>query len=229
MRPIIVPGAGAKAKIRPMNSFATLSNEPHPGSLPGFSLLELMIVMALCGCLALFAADALRQWTQTEQERMVIQRFTALITRVRYLAVREGVHTGIFPLGDGSEKRLRVRLCRDGNGNGLRRREIESGVDPCETRPYDLFLDDRVFPGFLPGNIPEIPPGRGRMDKGDPIRWGSPRAIICNPWGLCTSSRTCWVAPRRPAMVCVKIIGHLGEYETWRFHSDGTWHLSPPG
>lgn len=193
----------------------------------GYTLLEFVAVMGILFILSLLTVDSLVQWMKRENTRKPILEFHILVTRARYLAVLHGVHVGVFPLITESKfdpKVLKMRICRDGNSNGLHNDEMEEGIDPCEANVHNLYFRETTYPGFLSGPIPEIPPAMGFIDPGSPLRLGASHAVICNPWGICTSGRIFFIIPGSQTQYAVKIIGHLGIIQTWRYKANSSWH-----
>jgi hypothetical protein len=99
------------------------------------------------------------------------------------MAVKQGVYTAIRFERDGD--RAYYSIYADGNRNGVRTADINSGVDRRVLGPLPLHggaSDVRV--GINPG-LPEIPPDTGWL-SGDPIRFGSSDILSFSPLGTAT-------------------------------------------
>lgn len=110
-------------------------------------------------------------------------QFRGEFRRARSLAVRHRVYTAIR-----FERRLAgdtYSIYSDGNGNGVRSRDIRRGVDRLVEGPFPLTGGaPGVRVGFNPG-VPAPPPARGVLE-GDPIRFGRSDMLSFSPLGTAT-------------------------------------------
>jgi type II secretory pathway pseudopilin PulG len=148
------------------------------GPEAGFSLVDLLVAAALVGGLAGMAVPLMTQATDAARARAAAGYVAGRLRLARIQAVRAGAATAlVFDADDGS-----FRLCRDGNGNGVRRLDVESGRDPCGPAETvdDRFADVRV--GLDP-TVPDLDMVAGRQDG---IRFGRSAMASCSPAGHCT-------------------------------------------
>ena len=112
----------------------------------GFSLLELVLVL---GPVALMAAIAVPSmlWGLNDARAVAAARHVAALARLtRVQAAMRSTRVGLRFERDGATYRYAVYV--DGNGNGLRRRDIRRGIDERIT-PVER-IGDR-FPGAVLG------------------------------------------------------------------------------
>ena len=117
-------------------------------------------------------------------------------------------------------------LVRDGNGNGLRRVEIDAGTDVVLSGPHRL--EARVPPvrlGFPPGGpYPEIPPRRGWLDTSGPaVRFGHSDMVAFGPLGT-GSSGTLYLTDGRETLSAIVLYGPTARVRVWRYDRNrGAW------
>ncbi len=141
-----------------------------------------------------------------------------LIARTRVQAVKESRYLGLVFDGDGSG--YWYRLYRDGNGNGIRRKDIRSGVDlPVgqNWRLSDQFSEVRF--GILPiQGLMGPPVGKELIiNYDDPIRLGASDILSLSPLGTSSGGTLYMVSEDR--MKAVKIYGVTGRVKIWGYHA----------
>jgi hypothetical protein len=116
----------------------------------------------------------------------------------------------------------------DGNGNGLRTREIRRGTDRTLSGPHRMEdHDSRIKLGFPPGGpFPKIPPGTGWIDgTDDPIRFGRSDLVSFTPLGT-GSSGTLYVTDGARQLLGVVLFGPTCRVRVWRFDwEERRWRL----
>lgn len=178
----------------------------------------MLVVLALAAAVSLPALAAARARSSVSAgARLLAAAFGAQ----RWRAVALGTAHGLrFRREAGAWCWYEVR---DGNGNGLRTREIDSGTDPTLSGPHRLDrLASGVGPGLPPtGPFPEIPPRRGRIDEaGDPIRFGNTDLVSFGPLGT-TSSGRIYLTDGRRQLQAVVLFGQTGRTRVWHYDPDG--------
>lgn len=109
----------------------------------------------------------------------------------------------------------------DGNGDGVRTRDITHGVDPRLTPPERL-ADN--FPGVDFGVLASVPAieGGSLPPGSDPIRLGSANLLSCSPAGT-SSSGTLYVRGRS-VQFAVRVYGDTGRVRLFRYDARaGQW------
>ena len=112
---------------------------------------------------------------------------------------------------------------RDGNGNGLRSRELAEGTDLVLSGPHPF--PDGAQPGLPPGgSYPEIPPGGGWIDPaGDPVRFGAADLVSFGRLGGASSGRI-YLTDGREELWAVVLFGRTGRIRVWRYDvRTGRW------
>ncbi|HEU4403019.1 MAG TPA: GspH/FimT family pseudopilin [Candidatus Polarisedimenticolia bacterium] len=124
-----------------------------------------------------------------------------------------------------SSGRYEYAFYADGDGDGVRRDDIASGLDPLLAGPRDLpSRYEGIDFGLLDAAIPELPPGKGVLPPGgDPVRFGRSDIITFTPRGT-SSSGTLYISDGTSTVVAVVLYGGTGRIRTWRFDRDrGRW------
>jgi hypothetical protein len=188
-------------------------------SARGFSVVELAFVL---GVVATTCGIAIPQALATLDDMRTLGAVRYLSTRLhetRMEAVRRSKHTAIrFTL---LEQRYVFRIYTDGNNNGIRSADIQSGVDPA-LRPPERLSDQfaQVDFGTLPG-LPAVDPSSSPPGS-DPIRVGTSRMVVFTALGTATPG-SLYVKSRR-AQYVVRIFGETGKIRILRFNErTGKW------
>src|SRR5262245_10951299 len=105
-------------------------------SARGTSLLDVMFALALIGIVSTMGVVRLERALADVRETGAARAVAARIRQVRAEAIRLSSVVGLqFVLNDGT---AHFRAYADGNGNGLRTRDIASGIDPPIAPPETL-------------------------------------------------------------------------------------------
>lgn len=186
----------------------------------GFSLTELLVCVAVLGiAMTVSLADprAVRQQVLVDGAA----RHLALALRAaRTDAVRQGRSVAVQFL-TGSPARYRV--VADGNGNGVRRAEIDSGVDPVVGPSRRL---DEDFPGVSFGVGCEC----GGIDGSEPpeaggsgVEFGESALAVFTAQGTATSG-TVYLRTGGGLTYAVRVLGTTGRTRVLRFDAArGEW------
>ncbi len=149
----------------------------------GFSLVEMLVVVALVGLCIVGAAPAIRAYSVEAHILGAGRAFRSEFFKTRTIAVRAGVYTAIRFEQSGDKHFYSVY--QDGNANGVRSADIAAGIDPRISGPIALTGGaPGVVVGFNPG-VPAVPPDTGFL-SGDPIRFGSANMLSFSPLGTAT-------------------------------------------
>jgi hypothetical protein len=103
----------------------------------------------------------------------------------------------------------------DGNRNGIRARDIRSGVDPM-IQPSRRLRDD--FSGVDFGTSPDLPAvdASSTPPGTDPIRLGSSDMVVFTPLGTATAG-SLYIRGRRGAQYVVRIFAETGKTRTLKY------------
>ena len=154
----------------------------------GFNLLEILIAMTVTAAVAFVGIPPALDLYQGLRVRLAAQEIAAAMYAARSHAVRHNQSVGLKFRTD-RDGVVTYALYRDGNGNGVRNKDVDSGVDPLVAAPRPLSqLDARVRFGFPSGCVPRHPsnPTRRLTRLDDPIRFNDSDLAVFTPLGTST-------------------------------------------
>lgn len=177
----------------------------------GFQLYEILVVLAITGLVAALGLPGLLGWTRAVRLRVAAAEVAATLQTARSEAIRRCAKVGVkFSIP--ADGRITWALYRDGDGDGVRTGDIESGIDPAITLPRHLAHQGRkVTFGFPPGPPPPDPSGSGRpLDRlDDPLRLGHSDIAAFNPLGGGTSG-SLYLTDGGDGLVAIRVLGRSG-------------------
>jgi prepilin-type N-terminal cleavage/methylation domain-containing protein len=139
----------------------------------GFSLVELAVVLAVLAIGLAVAAPAVDRIATGIELRLAADEVVVALRQARGFALRHGGNVGIkFRTDD--EGAVEFALYADGDEDGVRTNDIESGRDPIVAAPRRLgHFGRRIRFGFPSGEPPRDPGDpRRKLDRlDDPIRF----------------------------------------------------------
>ena len=177
----------------------------------GLTLTELVVVLALAVTTAGASLPALDSGLDALRVRHAAGVIASRAHLARQQAVFQSRHVGL--IFDETAAGWVMRICRDGNGNGLRRSEIGAGVDRCSADPD-------IVNSLIPGVELAVDPGlRGPDDEpgsADAVRFGASDMASFSPLGSCTGG-TLFLRSRRGRQYAVRIAGATGRTRILRY------------
>ncbi|HNZ95636.1 MAG TPA: hypothetical protein PKM64_00385 [Thermoanaerobaculia bacterium] len=190
-------------------------------SRDGFTLVELLLVGALAALFLMLSAPPLLRGAGRARVRLAAAEVTAALRHARALAARHATHVAVrFETSD--DGRIGYLIYRDGDGDGVRRDDIESGVDPLLVPRQELaHLGRGVGFGFAPGPAPRDPGDpRRRLDQlDDPIRFNRSDLASFGPFGQATPGSVYLTDGVRHQAV-VRVFGRTGRTHTLWYDPD---------
>lgn len=187
----------------------------------GFTLIEAAVVLLLLGASAALALPSMRSGLDGMRAAAAARHVAAQARSIRVRAVTQSVHVGLRFEREGDGYRYAVYA--DGDGDGLRARDIRSGVD---VRLADFERIGDRFPGVHIGIAADVPgiAGRETLRAGsDPIRFGATDGLTFSPLGTATSG-TLYVHHRSGRQLAVRVLGATGRIRILEFDEDtATW------
>lgn len=181
----------------------------------GATLVDVLLVVVLISGSTTVAVPQTTTLTDAARARQAAAFVGARARQARHDAVLHGANVGL--VFDFVAGRWLIRGCRDGNGNGLRRADIQSGVDPCADGPFDIA---QLFPGLSIGVDPTIRGPAGEAPNPDPVRFGNANLASFSPVGTCTSG-SLYLRSRSGTQYAVRILGGTGRLRVLRYDRTG--------
>ena len=194
------------------------------GSAAGYSVPEMLIVVAIAGLAVVPALPG----TATSRRRAVLAGAASHVAMVfraaRYEAVKRGAAVAVEFVEDGAE--ATYRLVVDGNGNGVRRAEIATGVDTPLGEARSIG-DDFAAVRFVVGcRCADIDGGALLAHGTSGVRFGGSGLAVFAPAGT-ASSGTLYLSAGGETTYAVRVLGVSGRMRTLRYEpAAGEW--TPP-
>lgn len=184
----------------------------------GATVVELLVVSLVVAGLAALSAPVTASVIDASRVRHAASFLSARFRLARQQAVGLGANVGV--VFNQTNGHWQVRVCRDGSGNGLRRADIQSGVDPCIDGPHDIAelfsAVDVAVDAALRG------PG-GEAGSPDPVRFGSANIVSFSPMGSCTAG-SLFLRSRAGAQYVVRVGGATGRIRVlWYEPASSVW------
>lgn len=219
-----MPSGAAVPIDRRAGGRRTTTARSHPGSA-GFSLLEILVVLAVSVALAALLTPPLLSLTALLRTRLAATEVVAALRQAQAWAVRHDARVAV-KFRRSADGRVTFGLYRDGDGDGVRSRDIETGVDPPVEPPHPLLhLGRAIRFGFPPGPMPSDPgdPRRRLGRPEDPIRFNRSDLASFSPLGGSTPG-SIYVTDGRRELFVVRVLGRTGRIRMERYDRDrDTW------
>lgn len=181
----------------------------------GYSLLELVFATSLSATAAAAAVPQILTTLDEYRAAGAARYLAARMQRTRMEAIVRASEVAMQIVQDANGYTFAVYV--DGNGNGVRSRDIQRGVDAklgATERLQDQFRG--VDFGALPG-LPSVDPG-GTPPAADPIRLGSGNLASFSGAGT-SSSGSLYIRGGRDIQYVVRIFGETGKVRVLKFDS----------
>ncbi len=192
----------------------------------GITLVELLVVVALAGLLLAIGLPRLFAAAGGVTVRLAADEVMMALRETRIVGLRLGTYVGV-KFRTAADGTVTYTLHRDGDGDGIRTADIESGVDPALGLPRQLqHFGATVRFGFPPGPPPRDPgdPSR-RLDRlDDPIRFNRSDIASFSPLEGATPG-TVYLTDGARRLAAVRVTGRTGrvrilvydpDRQTWR-------------
>lgn len=177
----------------------------------GASLIELLLVLMVVGILAGMSVPMSRGAVDAGRARQAAAFVASRFRLARIEALNHAANVGVvFDLVDG---RWSIRICRDGNRNGLRRADIGAGTDPCVDGPHRF---SAMFPGVEIAVDPALRGPGGEPPSPDPVRFGTSDMASFSPNGSCTAG-SLFVRTPRAQQYAVRMAGVNGRLRVFKY------------
>jgi prepilin-type N-terminal cleavage/methylation domain-containing protein len=178
----------------------------------GFTLIELIGVLAVLTVALTLTAPPLLRATADLRVRLAAMELAGALRQARSLAIRHSANVAVHLERQG-EGGVVYALYRDGDGDGVLRRDIDTGVDPRLTPLLPLTRPGRGVRLGLPRDRPVRDPGdpRAWLDRrDDPLRFNRSDLASFDPLGTATpGSAYLWDGESR--LIVVRVFGRTGK------------------
>lgn len=182
------------------------------GHAPGFTLLELLFVMAIAGTLTALAVPYSLRALDDFHTRSAARYLAQHIVSARVDAIRRTTAHGMRFVAVSSD--YTWTAVADGNRNGVRSSELASGIDRVLGEPDRI---DAHFAGVSFGFHEGVPDADGHAtSSSDGVRIGASRLLVMNVDGT-SSSGTLYLRGRNRSQYAVRILGVTGRVRILRF------------
>jgi prepilin-type N-terminal cleavage/methylation domain-containing protein len=183
----------------------------------GFTLIELLGVLAIASLLFV-SASQIAAWSSGLEVRLAAWELVGTLRCARSSAIRLRVNVGV-KFRTAVDGGVSFTLYEDGDGDGVRSNDIDSGVDPRVGLPRELrHFGSRVHFGFPRGVRPRDPGDpRRRLERlDDPIRFNRSDLASFGPLGGSTPG-SLYLTDGRHHLVVVRVFGRTGKVKILRY------------
>lgn len=184
----------------------------------GFTLIELLVVLAVLSIVLTMGVPTLLDTFAQLRVNMAASEAATQMRLARITAVRSRAYVAIR-FEERDDGTVDTVVYGDGDGDGVRSRDIERGVDPRLRQPVPLRrIGASVRLGFPPGKPPRDPgsPRRrlGRLD--DPIRFNRSNMVSFSPIGASTPG-SLYFTDGKSRLAAVRVYGRTGKVEVLEY------------
>ena len=201
-----LPG-GCRRERKPAGPFAAVLRAQS-----GRGLLELLVAVSLAMVMVAAAIPKAQSMVHESRLRGAAFYLRGLMRQVRAMAAAQSCYMGVvFDEVDGDPV---FSIHADGNANGIRRVDVDSGADPMFREPYRL---SETFPGVRYGSLPA---GAKLPMRG--LQIGRSHIVSFSPLGSSTTG-TLFLSNDYGLVYAVVIFGSTGRVRVVRYRGGGKW------
>jgi type II secretory pathway pseudopilin PulG len=172
---------------------------------------ELVVVLAIAAVLVAFAVPTTAAGVDAGRVSQAANVMAARFRQARLDAVSKARSVAL--VFDQVGPRWTFRICVDGNRNGIRRAEINAGIDACLNDPVDV---EAMFPGVRIDVDPTLRGPAGEPGSPDAVRFGASNIASFSTLGSCTAG-TLFLRSPLGAQYAVRIGGATGRTRVLRY------------
>lgn len=188
----------------------------------GITLLELLTTLAILSITAGLTAAAAHAYAGMSSLRAASHEIASVFSQARSRALFRNSYAGVKWIARDGD--LTLQIHDDGDGDGVRNDDIDSGVDPLFFGPITVKSRwPKVTVAFIPGFLARDPKGNPVGDLSDPIRFGRSDIASFSPVGDC-SPGSVWLGDGKsrqalvrltPGSATIGIYEWVGSRRTW--------------
>ncbi|MEM1202040.1 MAG: hypothetical protein AAGN66_02300 [Acidobacteriota bacterium] len=185
--------------------------------MAGYTLLEVLVAAAVALLTLTLIYPHVRHWGAGIRVGLAAREVAASFGMARLYAIRHGENVAVKFRTD-EDGVVTMGLYRDGDGDGVRNKDIDWGIDPEERRPVPLqAFDGGVRFGFPSGGAPRRLGGTGTMGRlDDPIRFNRSDLASFSVVGTATPG-TVYLTDGERHLMAVRVTDQSGRVTLWRY------------
>lgn len=185
----------------------------------GFNLVELIVVLAIGIVIAALGVPPLLELASRVELHLAAQELGGTLRLARSEAARRGFNVAVKFRPGTAVSGASYTLYRDGDGDGVLNRDIQTGVDPALTLPRPLQYLSRMRFGFPPDLRVRDPGSRRWMTTKDPIRFNDSDLASFTPLGTSTSGSV-YLTDGKRRLVAVRVFNRTGKVKIIAYDFD---------
>jgi type II secretory pathway pseudopilin PulG len=186
----------------------------------GFQIIELVVVLAVMSVLLTLSVPPLIEMAGDLRVKLAAQELVGALRLARAWAVRYSANVAV-KFDHDEQGFVTFAFYRDGDEDGVRNRDIDSGVDPLVVPPRRLaHLTQFINFGFPPDSRPRDPGSPRRyLNTDDPIRFNESDLASFGPLGTSTPG-SLYITDGRSRLAVVRVFGRTGKVKVLTYDFD---------
>ena len=181
----------------------------------GFSLTETLVVLALLGTATAIAAPLAQGIYADVRIRSAGREASLAFWRARLEAIRTHRETAVRV--ERRDGRYQLMVYADGNGNGVRNREIDSGIDPRSKGGWNWDRSDVTVGILQKVRVPDPSnPSRQLSRTEDPVRFNNSNLCSFSPISESTPG-SLYLTDGKKKMAVVRVLNSSGRIRVLYF------------
>jgi prepilin-type N-terminal cleavage/methylation domain-containing protein len=180
----------------------------------GLTMLEILVVLAIVGVVAIASAPAFANYRRAASLRAEVAEVRGILRAVRSRAIMRSTHAGVKFIRAGNV--WTYALYDDGNGNGIRSGEITSGVDRRYAGPSILMPQYNIAGIALLSTTIRDPDGDPLPPTASAVQFGSSTICSFSPVGSATPG-TIYITDGANRLCAVRVYGASGRVRVLRY------------
>ena len=180
----------------------------------GFSLIEVLAVIAIVGILAMTAVPSFAAYRRSASLRAEAEQLRAIFRAARSRAIARNANAGVkfAPRG----KDWTFALYDDGDGDGIHSDDIAAGIDKCHAAPSVLMPEFHIATIALLPNAIKDPDGDPLPPTAKAVQFGVSSICSFSPTGSGTSG-TVYISSSGGEIFALRVYGGSGKVRVLRY------------
>ena len=152
----------------------------------GYTMLEMLVVLFIIGLiLSISIPPFANYFIKRLSLETHLRELVSVLRATRQEAITRNVYVGIT-FDKNSDSSLRYRIYKDGNGNGIRKKDIQMKIDVPITGYRRILFSEHIKLGIISKNIREPGTNKKIQNADDPIKFGNSNICSFSPLGAST-------------------------------------------